>query len=158
VSDDWPIRHLLRLRHANPDDALRRIAATIRAGCLDPLFLKLIADHIDPDVKKTATGTKLVLKRSGGRKAPSAEPNRALRDFLELHIDIFKDHKAEAVKSEAALRFGVSLSTCKAELQAARESQKRFPDEFEQRREQAQFLRALDVLDDYRPLWPSKSD
>lgn len=157
MTDDWPVRHLLRLRHANPDDAMRAIAATVRSGCLDQTFLKLLADHIDPDVKKTATGAKFEVKRLSGHRAP-AEPNRDLRNFLELHIDIFDDHKAEAVKAEAARRFGVSLSTCKAELQAAREWQRKYPADFEQRREQAQFLRGLDVIDDYRPLWSDKSE
>ncbi len=156
MTDDpwWPFT---RLRYANPDDALRQIAASIREGCTDPTFLKLLAAHIDPDVKSSPFGTKLVLKRTTGRKAPPAKPDYKLRFFLELHVDIFRDHKAEAVKEEAARRFGVSLSTCKIELKLMRDWQNRNPESYEQRKEQAWFLRDLGDPD-HQPLWAGKSD
>lgn len=157
MNDDTPWWPFTQLRYANPESALREIANTIRHGCSDPTFLKLLANHIDPDVEKTPFGTKFALKRTTGRKAPLGQPNYQLRWFLERHIDIFNDHKAESVKAEAARRFDVSISTCKAELKIMREWQRNNPDSYEQRREQAFFLREQGDPD-HQPLWSNKSD
>lgn len=150
----WPFT---KLRYSNPDDALREIAAHIRAGCSDPTFQKLLAAHIDPDVKSSPFGTKLVLKRTTGRKAPPSEPAWELRRFLELHLDIFDDEKAEAVKAEAARRFGVSVSTCKTEIKVMRDWQMRDPEAYAERKDQAWFLRELGDPE-HQPLWSDKSD
>lgn len=144
-----------RLRYENPDDALREIAQFVREGCADPTFLRLLASHIDPDVERTPFGTKFRLRRTTGRKSPPAAPNHALREFLETHIDIFKDYQAEAVKAEAMARFGVARSKCTSELAIMRRWQKRDPDSFQFRKDAAMRMREAGHPD-FQPLWPRK--
>lgn len=146
----------VRLRYANPDDALRKIAQLVRQGCSDPDFLWLLADQIDPDVDRTHTGSKFVLRRTTGKQGTKVEPNYKLRWFLETHVDIFKDYKAEAVKAEAARRFDVSVSTCKDALKVMREWQKKDPCAFAMREQEAHRLRE-DGDPDHQPIWSDVS-
>ena len=149
-------RAITRLRYERPEPALREIAELIRSGCDDPMFLRVLADHIDPDVKTTPLGTKLVLHRTTGPKSPPKEPNYELRAFLERFIDIFPDGEpAEPVKSEASKRYGVSRSTCGEELRIMRKWQARDPAAFQQRCDAARLLREAGDPD-YQRLWPEK--
>lgn len=145
-----------RLRYEHPEDALRQIAGLVRVGCSDPMFLKLLADHIDPDVVTTPLGTKLRLVRTTGRKAPPKVPNYELREFLERFLDIFPDGEpAEAVKAEAMSRFDVSRSTCGVEIGVMRRWQQRNPDAFQDRKTWAEQMRDAGHQD-FQPLWPRK--
>lgn len=154
--DADPLMSFARLRFAKPDDALREIAGLVREGCNDPTFLRLLADHIDPDKEKTPFGTKFKLHRTSGKKAPPRAPNYPLRQFLERFMDIFPDGEdVEAVKAEAASRFGVSRSTCTAEISFMRQWQKSDPAAFDDRKFSAQILRECGDPE-FQPLWPDK--
>ncbi|MTH59003.1 hypothetical protein [Paracoccus litorisediminis] len=147
---------LVGLRYRNSDDAMREIAKLVREGCTEPIFVRVLADLLDPGVKTTSLGAKFRLARTTGKKAPPKKPNYELRIFLERFLDIFPDEEpAEAVKAEAARRFNVSRSTCGEEIATMRKWQELQPDEFESRKADALLLRELGDPD-YLPLWPDK--
>lgn len=126
---DWQ-RALARLKFANPEDAMREIAAYLHRhgslqggdGCVDPSVLSLLAQMIDPDEAKPITGVKLELRRLK-RKAPPKEPNYELRRFIDSYVDANGDLPrgvAEGLATEASERFGVSRSHFHRELEVIR--------------------------------------
>lgn len=98
------------LRHRGKDrDILIEIAAILRREIPQPdeTFLHFLADQIDPRIRDTFTHTKLVLHET---KARQKHPKDDVRNFLELHIDIFNEPGVEAVVSFAAYcRHAVSV-------------------------------------------------
>ncbi len=114
---DWR-RAFARLRFANPEAALREIAAHLREvsrlnhgdGRTDPDVLALLAEMIDPDEAKPVAGVKFELRRLKPN-APPVEPAYELRRFLEDRIDT-QGEPVEAVVTEAGKKFGASRSQC----------------------------------------------
>ncbi|BCG94375.1 hypothetical protein [Mesorhizobium sp. 131-2-1] len=116
------------LRYGNDVAAggLRAIAEVLRSGSPSETFLALLADHIDPDVKTSLTGAKLVIKRS---RKPKDKPNYELRNYVHTHCCIF-DENREAVLNAAQKKFGIRRTVFFEALKAVQVIQENNPDLF----------------------------
>ncbi len=132
---------------------MRDIAALIRSGCDDPAFIKLLADHIDPDCK-TPFGIKFVVKRSKKGAPKRGSRNTDLEHFLWRHIDVWKE-PVEAVVTHAQSVFGVGRTVCFAALQKHREWLKENPEFEDSERHMEMRLRELGHPD-AEPFSPGK--
>jgi hypothetical protein len=128
---DWR-RAFSRLRFARPEPALREIAAHLHHvarkedGRVSPDVLTLLAEMIDPDNAKPVAGVNLELRRLE-RKAPPAQPNYELRQFLEQRIDV-DGEPVESVVADAVAKFKTSRSQCFRDLAVMRKWRKDLED------------------------------
>lgn len=144
---EWTV--LFDLRYRDNNEALREIAKLLRDGHTEPTFLRLLAEHIDPD-SKSRTGIKLIPKRVNKSGPPPKPFDAELEIFLEAHIDFF-GAKVEHVFAEAEARYGVSRATSARALRDCRKRREHDPELREMHRQTAFTLRdAGDPV--YQPL------
>lgn len=138
MTDDPDFMCFNDLRYGG-DDGLRAIAKVLRSGSPSESFLRLLANHIDPDAA-SVTGAKLIVKRSSASR-PKERPNYELRWFVHRHCCIFGDNR-EAVLVAAKERFGVGRTGFFEALRAVRKIEKSDPDLFAQLKQSAYTLRS----------------
>ncbi|QDY69803.1 hypothetical protein [Qingshengfaniella alkalisoli] len=111
----------------DPDAALRRIAALLRAGEATQSFLSSLADLMDPDLRPRdwEPNVKLVVKR-GRRGQPPSKPNTALGLFLHQRID-YGETNYDAAVTEACERYGADREECRKALKRVREIHEPLP-------------------------------
>jgi hypothetical protein len=148
------ILRLFDLQYRDPEPSLKAIAEILRGPDIDPLFLEILAECIDPDVKDPETKVKLVVRRIAGAGAPEKNSPFDLMMFLEIHIDFFGE-KTDAVFAEAKARFGVGRTKCNEALKEIRQIRDLFPNSFVSEKEIAISKREAGDPD-YQPLWPDK--
>ena len=90
------------------DDALREIARTLRSGEAGEYFLAMLANSIDPDVKKPIVGVRLIPKRV--KKGAPKSFNRPLAEFIDNKR--MNGEYLDAIVVEAMEKFKVSERTC----------------------------------------------
>ena len=87
--------------------ALREIAEILRSGRADQHFLDLLANTLDPEIKKPIAGVKLVPKNT--QKGAPKSFNVELAKFL---LDKSDGEYLDAAVAEAVVEFKVSERTC----------------------------------------------
>ena len=141
------------LRYSDIDDTLREIARLIRDGYDNPMFIRLLADHIDPD-KVTPFGTKFIVKRLG-RGTPKKKPDsNEVGRFLWRHIDVWEE-PAESVIAAAMAEFGVGRTKCFEALDRYRAMFRKDPD-LEQLFRKTEIALREDGHPDCKPFSPGK--
>lgn len=90
------------------DDALREIARTLRSGEAGEHFLAMLANSIDPDVKKPIVGVRLIPKRV--KKGAPNSFNRPLAEFIDNKR--MNGEYLDAIVVEAMEKFKVTKRTC----------------------------------------------
>ena len=86
------------------------IAARLRSGDFDPVFLQILAQMIDPHSTHHIFGARFDLIRTKGPRRPLAPVDWDLAHFLEK--EIASGVKAEAVFALAKEKFGVGRTKC----------------------------------------------
>lgn len=108
-----------KLTSSQADECLSEIAARLRAGDVDPDFLGVLAQMIDPNTKGHLFAVRLVPVRTGGAGRPKGAVNADLGKFIADQIEA--GVKVEAAISAAIARFRCSRSSCFQSLERHRE-------------------------------------
>lgn len=90
---------------------------------MDPLFLKILAQMIDPKSAEHMFGVRLISKRTKGAGAPKKPVNWEMARFISDGIEA--GEKTEAAIAGACERFGCSRAAAFEALAALRESRER---------------------------------
>jgi hypothetical protein len=111
---------LIGLLFKAPEGTLRHVAEILRGGDLSLLDLRDLADHIDPDVVQTLSGTKLGVKHAK-TGAPKGRHDSDLGVYMYTQIVVFGE-SVEAVVASAARLFSAKRTSCMKALKLTRAS------------------------------------
>ena len=119
MKDRGGFKAIFYLYWRDHEDALQRIAEALREEQPDPIFLRALADVIDPAMDRLR-GVKLVIRRTkSAAGAPKAKPD-LLRDlYIWARIDAL-DEKVEAVLADVKARFGIGRTAALEALKRVR--------------------------------------
>ncbi|MCG6115230.1 MAG: hypothetical protein MEQ84_08525 [Mesorhizobium sp.] len=121
------------------DDSLREIANVLRSGTPSETFLALLANHIDPEIRNSVTGAKLVIRRTKSSR-PMEKPDYELRNFVHRHCCIFGENR-EAVLTAAQKKFGIGRTAFFGALKAVQAIERNDPALFAQLKSSGYSLR-----------------